>query len=113
MPGFVVPPHLQLREVLDLPGCRAAAAEGALGVYLVVPLPGAGDPGWVCAPVTERALDCVRAQRTSPWSAVNHSATGTVDVWQVAADGTIGESVMLCADLRRCQRFSEGALVAA
>ena len=73
-----VPPQLWMQESLSVAGDDdAAVGVGVGGTYLVVELPGFAGPCWVCAPVTDRALDCVRDGRTSPWTVLHHSATGT------------------------------------
>lgn len=77
----------------------AATADDAEGLYLVVAIPGTTGACWMCAPVTERALECVRTRRTTPWTVLHHSSTGTVQVWRAAEDGAFAESVVLCADL--------------
>ncbi|HMC39034.1 MAG TPA: hypothetical protein VKI19_05180 [Acidimicrobiales bacterium] len=95
-----VPPQLWMQESLSVAGDDdAAVGVGVGGTYLVVELPGFAGPCWVCAPVTDRALDCVRDGRTSPWTVLHHSATGTVDVYRTAADGSLRCSTMLCAAL--------------
>lgn len=94
-----VPPQLSMQETI--PGHHAAAAVGVgpAGTYLVVELAGRAGPCWVCAPATERAIDCVRAGRASPWTVLHHSATGTVDVYRTGSDGALHCSVVLCSQL--------------
>lgn len=95
-----VPGHLQLREAFVLDdGTEVAVGHGAGGQYLVMTLSGRSGACWVCAPASDVAIDCVRAGRTSPWTVVHHSATGTVDVYRSRIDGTLIESVMLCSSL--------------
>lgn len=96
-----VPPQLQLRETLTVPhdNEQAAVGVGVGGTYLVVELAGFAGPCWVCATASERALDCVRDGRTSPWTVLHHSATGTVDVYRTAADGSLHLSTVLCSSL--------------
>lgn len=100
--GEEVPPHLHVLEVLDLPGFRAATAYDTEGTYLVVRVADPqGEPGescWVCAAASERALDCVRNRRASPWAVLQHSATGTVQLWRDGPGGLM-ESVLCCAEL--------------
>jgi hypothetical protein len=93
-----VPPQLIMTEELS-PTDHTAVAIGAGGQYLVLEITGRAGPCWVCAPVSDRALDCVRSGRTSPWTVVHHSATGTVDIYRTRLDGSVHESVMLCAAL--------------
>jgi hypothetical protein len=96
-----VPPQLSLRETLGVSpfGEQAAVGVGVGGTYLVVELPGWAGPCWVCAPATERAIDCVREGRTSPWTVLHHSATGTADVFRTAVDGSLHCSTVLCSSL--------------
>lgn len=95
-----VPPQLTLQETLTVPGEEGVAVGvGVGGTYLVVELPGFAGPCWVCAPVTARALDCVRSGRTSPWTVIHHSATGTVDVYRTSSDGSLHCSTTLCSSL--------------
>jgi hypothetical protein len=95
-----VPPPLRLRETVQLADhTDVAVAEGAGGQFLVVAVAGRSGPCWVCAPASDRAVACVRSGRTSPWTVLHHSATGTVDIYRTLRDGTVRESVMLCAQL--------------
>ena len=96
-----VPGHLQLREVmLVADGTEVAVGDGTGGRYLVLSVSGRSGACWVCAPASNAAIECVRAGRTSPWTVVRHSATGTVDIYRTRLDGTIAESVVLCSELR-------------
>jgi len=94
-----VPPQLLPIERLTMPDLDAAVAIGAGGQYLVIEITGRAGPCWVCAPVSDRALECVRSGRTSPWTVVHHSATGTVDIYRTLLDGSVHESVVLCSAL--------------
>lgn len=95
-----VPGHLRLREVILLAdGTEVAVGHGIGGQYLVLAVSGRSGACWVCAPATDAAIECVRAGRSSPWTVAHHSATGTVDVFRSRVDGTIAESVLLCAQL--------------
>jgi len=96
-----VPPQLSLQETIPAPddNDEAAVGVGVGGTYLVVELPGRAGPCWVCAPASERALDCVRRGRTSPWTVLHHSATGTVDVYRTTSDGSLHCSTVLCSSL--------------
>lgn len=95
-----VPPQLTIRETICAPDdSDVAVGVGAEGTYLVVELAGPAGPCWVCAPASERAIDCVKRGRTSPWTVLHHSRTGTVDVYRTAADGSLRCSVLLCATL--------------
>lgn len=105
-----VPPLLLLQEILPIPDDRdeAAVGTGVGGTYLVVELAGWAGPCWVCAPVSARAIDCVRTGRTSPWTVLHHSATGTVDVYRTALDGSLRCSTVLCSSLP-CSRPARAA----
>lgn len=100
-----MPPQLMLQEVLGVlsTGEEAAVGTGVGGTYLVVEIPGCAGPCWVCAPATERAIDCVRAGRVSPWTVLHHSATGTADVYRTCADGALHCSTVLCSSLPLAQ----------
>lgn len=54
---------------------------------------------WMCAPITERALACVRTGQAELRAAFAHTATGTVEVVTMELDGTCTESLRLCHDL--------------
>ncbi len=96
----LTPPHLRVREQLPAGrGPAVAVGVDSRGIYLVMVVPGRSGPCWVCAPVTERALGCVRDGRSSPWTVVHHSATGTVELFRTLVDGSIRESEVRCADL--------------
>jgi hypothetical protein len=49
--------------------------------------------------VSDRAVACVRSGLTSPWTVAHHSASGTVDIYRTARDGSVKESVVLCSQL--------------
>lgn len=100
-----VPPHLSLQEVLGVTPSKeeAAVGMGVGGTYLVVELPAWAGPCWVCAPASQRAIECVRSGRVSPWTALHHSTTGTVDVYRTAADGSLHCSTVLCSTLPTAQ----------
>jgi hypothetical protein len=69
--------------------------------YLVLHSAGDGDGAtWMCAPISERALACVRTGRADLHAAFAHTATGTVDIVRVEADGHCTESLRLCHELR-------------
>jgi hypothetical protein len=90
-----------LQEVLSVPDDtdEVAVGVGVGGTYLVVELPGFAGPCWICAPVTPRAVECVRSGRAPAWTALHHSATGTVDVYRTGADGSLRCSTVLCSSL--------------
>lgn len=96
-----VPPHLRIKETLSCTDqyCGVAVGSGLGGDYLVVELPGWAGPCWVCAPVSGRAVDCVRQGRVSPWTVLHHSSTGTVEIFRTASDGSMYQSMVLCASL--------------
>ena len=105
-----VPPQLQLEELIPLAdGTEVAVGYGTGGRYLVMSISSRDGGCWVCAPASDRAVQCVRDGVASPWSVVHHSATGTVDVYRSCVDGSVHESVMLCSALP----MGHGVLVAA
>jgi hypothetical protein len=94
------PPPLRLLERLDAAdGIGLCVACDRWETYLVVSLPGRSGPCWICAPASDRALECVRGHRASPWSVLHHSATGTVTVYRTLLDGSVRDSLVLCSDL--------------
>ena len=105
-----VPPQLQLAELIPLAdGTDVAVGLGTGGQYLVMSVGGREGGCWVCAPASDRAVQCVRDGVASPWSVIHHSATGTVDVYRSRVDGSVHESVVLCSALP----MGRGVLVAA
>lgn len=96
-----VPPQLELIEAFGAAasGEEAAVGWGAGGLHLVVELAGWSGPCWVCAPASERAVDCVRTGRASAWTVIHHSRTGTVDVYRTLTDGSLHCSTVLCRSL--------------
>lgn len=98
-----VPPQLSLQETILVADADVAVGVGVGGTYLVVELPGHDGPCWVCAPASDRALDCVRSGHASPWTVLHHSLTGTVDIYRTAADGSLHLSVVLCSRLPGAQ----------
>jgi hypothetical protein len=68
--------------------------------YLVLHSVGDGrSMTWTCAPISERALACVRAGKADLRAAFAHSSTGTVDIVTVESDGHCTESLRLCHEL--------------
>jgi hypothetical protein len=95
---------LLLAETIPVPDYGSVAVGMGVGLqYLVVEIDGISGPCWVCAPVSDRAVECVRAGMVSPWTVAHHSATGTVDVYRTRPDGSVQESVLLCAALPECR----------
>jgi hypothetical protein len=96
-----VPPQLQLKESFAVPDSdgEVAVGTGVGGDYLVIELSGRSGPCWVCAPASDQAIECVRAGRTSPWTVLHHSRTGTVDIYRTWPDGSLHMSVVLCSQL--------------
>ena len=95
-----VPPQLQLRELIPLAdGTEVAVGLGTGGQYLVMSVTGREGACWVCAPASDRAVECVRDGLASPWAVIHHSATGTVDLYRSRMDGSVHESVVLCSAL--------------
>ena len=95
-----VPGHLRLGEAFTAAdGTEVAIGHGVGGQYLVLSMSGQDGACWVCAPASDVAVDCVRTGRTSPWAVVDHSATGTVDIYRSGLDGSVADSVVLCSQL--------------
>ena len=94
-----VPPQLSVRETIPASDGQVAVGVGDGGQYLVVELAGDGGPCWMCAPVSDRAVECVRSGQASPWSVLQHSSTGMVEVYETRADGSLEESLVLCTML--------------
>jgi hypothetical protein len=72
--------------------------------YLVAHTHGRGRAGtWLCAPVTERALACVRSGQADLRDAFAHSSTGAVELVTVSTRPgrrpEFHESLRLCRDL--------------
>ena len=96
---LAAPPPFKVREDLVVVGLHVAVADDNGARYLVLTLPGRAGPCWVCAPATDVALAAVRDGRTSPWTVVHHSATGTVEIYRTTLDGSLRQSVVLCSNL--------------
>ena len=54
---------------------------------------------WLCAPISERALDCVASGRAELRAAFAHSLTGMVERFTVWSDA-VRESMIPCAQLQ-------------
>ena len=54
---------------------------------------------WLCVPVSERAMKAVVSGRASPWDAVRHSATGTIDLVVVDHGRAVPDICLLCASI--------------
>jgi hypothetical protein len=95
--------HLEVDEVLE-PGAMLPtvfAGHTPAGVrYLVLRAEGNGrTETWMCAPISERALACVRAGRADLRAAFTHTSTGTVDILSIQPDGHWTETLKLCREL--------------
>jgi len=91
---------MRMRETFTMSDRTPVAICTELGIqYLVLALAGGSGPCWVCAPASDKAVACVRSGRTSPWSVVHHSSTGTVEIYRTLRDGSIRQSVVLCSQL--------------
>jgi hypothetical protein len=51
---------------------------------------------WLCAPVSERAIEAVLTGRGSLRDAIRHSATGTVDLVRVEHGQAVPDRCLLC-----------------
>jgi hypothetical protein len=54
---------------------------------------------WVCAPVSDRAMKAVTSGKAPPRDAVQHSATGTIDLVVVDHGQAVPDRCLLCADI--------------
>jgi hypothetical protein len=54
---------------------------------------------WLCAPVSDRALQAVVSGRTPPMDAVRHSQTGTVELVTVDHGRAVPEQCLLCSGI--------------
>jgi hypothetical protein len=54
---------------------------------------------WLCAPVTDRALNCVASNRADIRDVLTHSATGLVERLTIHGSVVCQESLMLCREL--------------
>ncbi len=54
---------------------------------------------WLCAPISERALECVRSGRAELRAVFAHSATGMVERLTVRQGAVCQESLVPCAQL--------------
>ena len=96
-----VPPQLSITETIPVPEGDVAVGVGVGGQYLVMEMIGLSGPCWRCAPATDRAIECVRVGKASPWTVLQHSCTGTVEIYETRADGSLLESVVLCGTLEQ------------
>jgi hypothetical protein len=95
--------RLEVDEVLE-PGAMVPtlfAGHGPGGDrYLVLQTAGDGPSAtWMCAPISERALSCVRTGQADLRDAFTHTATGTVDIVTVEPNGHWTETLKLCHEL--------------
>ena len=98
------PAHLHLTETIPVADHTVVAVGvGVGGQYLVVEVPDEHGRCWICAPISDRALQCVREARASAWTAVHHSVTGTAEIYRESVDGSMHESVVLCSELPDCR----------
>ena len=95
--------QLEVDEVLESQQMLPVLFAGHTPVgerYLVRYSPGDIWAGtWMCAPITERALACVRTGRAELRAVFAHTATGTVEIFTIEPDGRWSESLRLCHDL--------------
>jgi hypothetical protein len=54
---------------------------------------------WLCAPISQRALECVASGRAELRAVFTHSATGMVERLTVRAGTVLGESILPCSEL--------------
>jgi hypothetical protein len=54
---------------------------------------------WLCAPVSERAVEAVMSGRATPRDAIRHSVTGTVELVAVDCGRAVPDRCLLCAHI--------------
>jgi hypothetical protein len=54
---------------------------------------------WLCAPISQRALDCVASGRAELRAVFAHSATGLCERLTVRGDTVLEDSLLTCAEL--------------
>lgn len=54
---------------------------------------------WVCAPVSDRAMQAVVDGHAAAWDAVRHSVTGTVELVAVEHGRVVADRCLLCAQI--------------
>jgi hypothetical protein len=54
---------------------------------------------WLCAPVSERAMEAVLTGRGSLRDAIRHSATGTVDLVRVEHGQAVPDRCLMCSSI--------------
>ena len=95
--------HLEL-EVDEMLQCEVVlpllfAGHTPRGQHYLVLQVARDDHSWICAPISERGLTCVRTGQADLHAAFTHTATGAIDLVTVAADGQWTETLKLCRDL--------------
>jgi hypothetical protein len=54
---------------------------------------------WLCAPQSQRALECVRSGQADVRDALRHSATGAVELVTLEKGQVIADRMLLCAQI--------------
>jgi hypothetical protein len=83
------------------------ARDFAGGRWLIVQVD--DDPAhlaWVCAPVSERAMQAVVDGHAAAWDAIRHSITGTVELVAVEQGRAVPDRCLLCAQIPDAQAAS-------
>jgi hypothetical protein len=68
-------------------------------------------PAWVCARVSELAMDAVVQGVCGAWDAVRHSLTGVVELVSLDAGRVVPDRCLLCQDLPDVWRCRTGPAV--
>jgi hypothetical protein len=93
--------------------CAARDREG--GHWLIAQVD--ADPAhlmWMCAPMSERAVQIIVEGRGSPIDALRHSSTGTVEVVTIDRGRAVPDRCFLCAQVtERCLPLPGGPAVLA
>jgi hypothetical protein len=98
--GFEI--QLRVEEILvqnDGPEL-CSASDGTAQQWLIVTVDEDPDHlAWLCAPLSERAMEAVVSGRAAARDAIRHSATGTVDLVVVDHGRAVPDRCLLCADI--------------
>jgi hypothetical protein len=94
--------ELAVEAVLARDGCPALCRARDLrgGHWLILQVD--DDPAhlaWLCAPLSERAIQAVACGEALATDAVRHSATGTVELVVVDHGRAVPDRCLLCADV--------------
>jgi hypothetical protein len=96
--------------------CLCCARDWTARRWLIVRVAANPDHlAWLCVPVSERVMAAVLSGRAAPRDAVQHSATGTVEVVIVDCGSAVPDRCIPCADIPEAMlpAYERGVLSAA